>query len=69
MPTLAEMRKTHPDDADALGELDSIQRLHNARQVRTYAASRDERAVLVKTGRTLVLRHMMQFQAALDWGT
>ena len=45
MPTLAEMRNTHPDDADALGDWtaskDSKMRIR-------YADSRDERAALVK---------------------
>ena len=66
MPTLAEMRNTHPDDADALGDWtaskDSKMRIR-------YADSRDERAALVKAEHMLVVRHMMKFQQGIDWST
>ena len=46
MLTLAEMCKTHPDDADALGDWTASK--DSKMRVR-YADSRDERAVLIKT--------------------
>ena len=66
MPTLAEMRETHPDDADALGDWTASK--DSKMRVR-YADSREERAVLVKTEHMLVVRHLMEFKTALDWKT
>ena len=52
-PTLAEMRTTHPEDADALGDWTASK--DSKMRVR-YADSRDERAVLVTTEHMLVVR-------------
>ena len=66
MPTLAEMRETHPDDADALGDWTASK--DSKMRVR-YADSSEERAVLVKTEHMLVVRRMIGFKVALDWRT
>ena len=66
MPTIAGLRKTHPDDADALGDWTASK---DPKMRVRCADSRDERAVLVKTEHMLVLRLTMLFQAAIDWGT
>ena len=66
MPTLAEMRNTHPDDADALGDWTASK---DPKMRIRYADSRDERAALVKAEHMLAVRYMMKFQAEIDWST
>ena len=68
MPTVAETRETHPDDADALGDWTASKDSKMRMRIR-YADSREERAVSVKTEHMLVVRRVIDFKSALDWRT
>eukprot|EP00972_Heterocapsa_arctica_P021376 3147258-Heterocapsa_arctica.AAC.1 len=64
MPTLAEIRNAHPDDADALGDWTGS----STSRIKTrYADSKEDSAAIVKLVQLLILQEAANSDKPLSW--
>jgi hypothetical protein len=64
MPTLAEIRKAHPDDADALGDWTASS---TSRMRTRYADAKEDSAAIVKLVQLLILQEAANDSKPLSW--
>eukprot|EP00972_Heterocapsa_arctica_P092715 13673391-Heterocapsa_arctica.AAC.1 len=66
MPTLADVRRAHPDDANALGDWTSTK--HSQMRLR-YADSTEDSAAVAKLTHVLLIQEASKSESPLSWKT